>query len=162
RTSARTRATRRRRRRAATAAAPFRERRSPRPSRRSASVGHRGHHASSYHARSVLLACRPVRSTSCSWSRWSAPGSTSWGRALAQPIVVWLLFGTTLVGFYASPLFPLSLDHPWLHALVHLHFVLVGCVFLWPLIGVDAVPRPLPFAARLLAVLVAVPFHAFL
>ena len=81
---------------------------------------------------------------------------------IAHPIVGWALFGGTLVAFYLSPLFALSLEHPWLHALVHLHFLVVGCLFLWPLIGVDVTPRPVPYGARLLAVLVAVPFHAFL
>ena len=39
---------------------------------------------------------------------------------------------------------------------------MIGCLFLWPLVGIDVTPRPLPHGARLLAVLVAVPFHAFL
>jgi putative copper resistance protein D len=49
-----------------------------------------------------------------------------------------------------------------LHVLVHVHFVVVGCLFLWALVGIDVTPRPIPYGARLLAVLVAVPFHAFL
>jgi putative copper resistance protein D len=83
-------------------------------------------------------------------------------KTLAHPVVGWLLFGGTLVAFYLSPLFELSLEHPWLHALVHVHFLVVGSLFLWPLVGVDVTPRPLPYGGRLLAVLVAVPFHAFL
>ena len=81
---------------------------------------------------------------------------------LAHPIVGWALFGGTLVAYYLSPLFELSLQHAWLHALVHVHFLVIGCLFLWPLVGVDVMPRPIPYGARLLAVLVAVPFHAFL
>ena len=82
--------------------------------------------------------------------------------ALANPIVAWCLFGGTLVAYYMSPLFELSLQHAWLHVLVHLHFLIVGSLFLWAIVGVDVSPRPLPYGARLLAVLVAVPFHAFL
>jgi putative copper resistance protein D len=81
---------------------------------------------------------------------------------LLHPIVGWALFGGTLVAYYLSPLFELSLRHSWLHALVHVHFLVIGCLFLWPLVGLDVTPRPLPYGARLLAVLVAVPFHAFL
>jgi putative copper resistance protein D len=100
----------------------------------------------------------------------SRPTTTTLLRALhsrvastiAHPIVGWALFGGTLVAYYLSPLFELSLQHAWLHALVHVHFLVVGCLFLWPLVGVDVTPRPLPYGARLLAVLVAVPFHAFL
>jgi putative copper resistance protein D len=81
---------------------------------------------------------------------------------IAHPVVGWALFGGTLVAYYLSPLFELSLQHAWLHALVHLHFLVIGCLFLWPLVGVDVTPRPIPYGARLLAVFVAVPFHAFL
>jgi len=81
---------------------------------------------------------------------------------LAHPVVGWALFGGTLVAFYLSPLFEASLQRSWLHALVHVHFLLIGCLFLWPLVGIDVTPRPLPYGVRLLAVLVAIPFHAFL
>ena len=39
--------------------------------------------------------------------------------ALAHPVVGWALFGGTLVAYYLSPLFEASLQHSWLHALVH-------------------------------------------
>ena len=83
-------------------------------------------------------------------------------RVAAHPLVGWVLFGGTLVGFYLSPIFPLSLRSPALHGLTHLHFLLAGAVFAWPLVGNDPVPRPLPHGLRLLAVLAAVPFHAVL
>jgi len=83
-------------------------------------------------------------------------------RIVANPLVGFTLFGATLVALYLSPLFPLSLRNPALHAAVHLHFLTAGCVFLWPLLGADPLPRPLPYGARVLTVLAAVPFHAFL
>jgi len=83
-------------------------------------------------------------------------------RILANPLVGFTLFGATLVALYLSPLFPLSLRNPAVHAAVHLHFLTAGCVFLWPLLGADPLPRPLPYGARVLTVLAAVPFHAFL
>ncbi|HEY2814761.1 MAG TPA: cytochrome c oxidase assembly protein [Acidimicrobiales bacterium] len=83
-------------------------------------------------------------------------------RTLTHPIVGWALFGGTLVAFYLSPLLEWSLEHPWLHASIHVHFVVVGCLFLWPLVGIDVTPQPLPYGGRLLAAFVAVPFHAFL
>jgi putative copper resistance protein D len=84
------------------------------------------------------------------------------GRALLHPAVGFTLFGATLVGLYLSPLFALSLRNPIVHAAVHLHFLTAGCLFLWPLVGADPLPRRLPHGARVLAVLAAVPFHAFL
>jgi putative copper resistance protein D len=42
-----------------------------------------------------------------------------------------------------------------------LHFVLVGLLFFWPLVGIDPSPRRLEPAARLGIVFISVPFHAF-
>jgi putative copper resistance protein D len=80
---------------------------------------------------------------------------------LAHPVVGWLLFGGTMVVLYFTPLLSFSQRHPVPHAALHAHLLVVGCLFLWPLVGVDPVPRRLPYGGRLLAVLVAVPFHAF-
>jgi putative copper resistance protein D len=83
-------------------------------------------------------------------------------RLLIHPVVGFGLFGVTLVVLYLSPLFPLSLRNPAVHAAVHLHFLVAGSLFLWPLLGADVLPRAVPHGARVLAVLAAVPFHAFL
>jgi putative copper resistance protein D len=83
-------------------------------------------------------------------------------RTLAHPVVGFGLFGATLVALYLSPLFALSVRNPVVHAGVHLHFLAAGCLFLWPLLGDDPLPRPVPYGVRILAVLTAVPFHAFL
>ena len=92
----------------------------------------------------------------------AADPAQSGRETLAHPVVGWALFGGTLVAYYLSPLFEASLQRSWLHAVVHLHFLLIGCLFLWALVGIDVMPRPLPHGVRLLAVLVAIPFHAFL
>jgi putative copper resistance protein D len=83
-------------------------------------------------------------------------------RAVVHPVFGLALFGATLVALYLSPVFSLSLRNPVVHGAVHLHFVAAGCVFLWPLAGTDPLPRALPHGARILVVLAAVPFHAFL
>ena len=82
--------------------------------------------------------------------------------ALTHPVVGWLLFGGSLFGLYLSPLFGLSLRNGVVHEAVHLHFVIVGCVFVWPLVGIDPVRWRLPHGARLLSVLLAIPVHTFL
>jgi putative copper resistance protein D len=83
-------------------------------------------------------------------------------RVVSHPIVAWVLFGLTLFALYFSPLFELSLRDGLVHQAVHLHFLLAGCLFAWVAVGVDVLPRRLPHPARLLFVLLAVPFHAFL
>lgn len=81
---------------------------------------------------------------------------------VAHPVAGWALFGGTLFALYLTPLFGLTLRNDLVHAAVHLHFLAAGCVFFWPLVGADPVPRRLPHAARLLSVLLLVPVHAVL
>jgi len=80
---------------------------------------------------------------------------------LTHPVAAWLLFGGTMVALYFSGLYELSLRNEWVHGAIHAHFVLVGFVFLTYVVGVDPVFRPLGYGARLLFVLIALPFHAF-
>jgi putative membrane protein len=60
---------------------------------------------------------------------------------------------------YLTPLYRLSLDHPWLHHFIHLHFLLAGYLFAWSLVGPDPGPRRLRFAARLGILLLAMASH---
>jgi len=80
---------------------------------------------------------------------------------VTRPLVGWLLFGGTLIGLYLVPLVDVSERNVLVHTLAHVHLFLVGSLFLWPLVGADPVPTRLPYGGRLLAVMVAVPFHAF-
>jgi cytochrome c oxidase assembly factor CtaG len=81
---------------------------------------------------------------------------------LAFPAVGWLLFVGNPFVLYFSGLYPATLDHPLLHVWLHAHFLVVGCLFLWPLVGLDPVPGRVAHGFRVLLVLVALPFHAFL
>jgi cytochrome c oxidase assembly factor CtaG len=83
-------------------------------------------------------------------------------RVAGHPLVAWVLFTLTLYGLYFSPLFDLTLRQPLVHDLVHLHFIAVGLLFWWPLVGLDPSRWRLPHIARLLFVFLMVPFHAFL
>ena len=47
------------------------------------------------------------------------------------------------------------------HLAMNLHFLVIGLLFFWPLIGIDPSPRRVPPAARLGIVFASVPFHAF-
>jgi putative membrane protein len=52
--------------------------------------------------------------------------------------------------------------HGWVHELVHAHFILVGCLFFWPLLGADPLPGRWPYPARALLMVLSTPFHAVL
>ena len=65
----------------------------------------------------------------------------------------WLLYFTS---YYEN-----TLENPLLHNFNHLHFVVVGSIWIWSLIGIDPMPR-LGYPIRMFAVFVTLPFHAFL
>jgi putative membrane protein len=97
------------------------------------------------------------------------PGTRAWLRralrsrpvhVVTRPMVAWCLFGGGLVAIYLTPLLELSVRNDVVHVLVHTHVVVAGTLFLAVLVGVDPLPGRPPYAARLLALLVAVPFHA--
>jgi putative copper resistance protein D len=46
--------------------------------------------------------------------------------------------------------------------MMHIHLVLVGTLFFWPLAGIDPVPGRVAYPFRLLLVFLTLPFHAFL
>ncbi len=81
-------------------------------------------------------------------------------RVLTHPVSAWVLFGTSLVVLYFSPLLELSLGDEAVHAAVHLQFLAAGGLFCWTAVGVDPLPRRMPHGARLLFVVLAVPVHA--
>jgi putative copper resistance protein D len=81
---------------------------------------------------------------------------------LAFPLVSYAIFVGSPFALYFTSLYRLSLEHDWLHELVHAHFILSGCLFFWPLIGLDPLPGRWPYPARALLMLLSTPFHAVL
>lgn len=66
----------------------------------------------------------------------------------------WLLYFT---GWYEA-----SIRNVWLHELLHVHFLASGCIFFWPLVGLDPVPGRVGYPLRVLILVATLPFHAFL
>ncbi|GAA1332909.1 cytochrome c oxidase assembly protein [Pseudonocardia xinjiangensis] len=102
--------------------------------------------------------------------RAGPPGPREWllaavhspvARWLTHPLVALALFVGSYYVLYFSGLFPAALPEHWAHKLMNLHFLLVGAIFFWPIVGVDPAPRRLPPAARMGLVFASVPFHAF-
>lgn len=81
------------------------------------------------------------------------------GRLLAHPLVGWSLFGSALAALYLTPVLDVAARSDLVHLWVHAHMVMATLLFLVPLIGIDVLPRRLPYAARLLALIAAIPFH---
>jgi putative membrane protein len=83
-------------------------------------------------------------------------------RVLAFPLVAYAIFVVNPFVLYFTGLYRLTLEHELLHELVHAHFVLTGCLFFWPLVGLDPLPGRWPYPARALLMVLSVPFHTVL
>lgn len=80
---------------------------------------------------------------------------------LANPIVAFVLFVASLYAVYFTPIFDTLVRYHWGHELMSVHFLLVGYLFFWGIIGIDPGPRRLPFLGRLGLLFAVMPFHAF-
>jgi cytochrome c oxidase assembly factor CtaG len=83
-------------------------------------------------------------------------------RLLTHPLVAYGLFVVSPFVLIYSPLFEATLTNDVLHNLTHVHFVLVGTLLYWPLLGYDPLPNPLPFVFRLMLILGLGPAHIIL
>ncbi len=83
-------------------------------------------------------------------------------RVLAFPVVSFLLFVATPYMLYFSGLYQATLENRFLHEAMHAHFLIVGCLFFWPLIGFDPLPGRLPYPGRALLMFISMPIHAVL
>jgi putative copper resistance protein D len=83
-------------------------------------------------------------------------------RILALPLVSYAIFVANPFVLYFTGLYRLTLAHEWLHELVHVHFLVTGCLFFWPLVGRDPLPGRWPYPGRALIMVLSTPFHAVL
>jgi putative copper resistance protein D len=83
-------------------------------------------------------------------------------RVLSFPPLAFALFVLSPWVLYFSPWYDATLQSTFLHEAMHVHLVLVGALFLWPLVGVDPVPGRVAYPFRMLLILLTLPFHAFL
>jgi cytochrome c oxidase assembly factor CtaG len=72
------------------------------------------------------------------------------------------LFIATPFALYYSSFYELSLRSGFWHAFLHLHFIIIGALLMWPLMGIDPVPGRISYPLRLLMLFLMLPFHAFL
>jgi cytochrome c oxidase assembly factor CtaG/putative copper export protein len=82
-------------------------------------------------------------------------------RVVGHPLVATAMFIISLVIFYYTPLFDLAMLTHTGHVLMTAHFLLIGYVFIWSLIGIDPGPSRPPYPFRMILLLVMLGFHAF-
>ena len=83
-------------------------------------------------------------------------------RVLSFPPLTLALYVISPWALYFSDWYEASLRSAYVHEMMHVHLVLVGALFFWPLMGIDPVPGRVAYPFRLLMVVLTLPFHAFL
>jgi cytochrome c oxidase assembly factor CtaG len=81
---------------------------------------------------------------------------------LSFPVVAFALYVLSPWALYFTDWYEATLHSTYLHEMLHVHFLAVGCLFFWPLLGVDPVPGRVAYPFRMLTVFATLPFHAFL
>jgi putative copper resistance protein D len=110
----------------------------------------------------ALRALKPARGNERGPREWLVWFLHSWlTRVLTNPFFVFFIFALGLYGLYMTPLFGWLMGSHVGHVAMQLHFLFAGYLFYWVLIGIDPRPKPLPYWARLLLLLVAMAVHAF-
>lgn len=83
-------------------------------------------------------------------------------KVLSFPPLAFGLYVVSPWALYFSGWYEASLRSAAVHEAMHVHLVVVGALFFWPLMGIDPVPGRVGWPFRLLLVFMTLPFHAFL
>ncbi|GHH85181.1 membrane protein [Streptomyces sulfonofaciens] len=82
-------------------------------------------------------------------------------RVVTHPAFTIPLFIASLYGLYFTPVFDALMGSASGHIVMMVHFLLVGLVFFWPIMGVDPGPHRPGYVLRMLELFAGMPFHAF-
>ncbi|MFF0303353.1 cytochrome c oxidase assembly protein [Streptomyces sp. NPDC004562] len=82
-------------------------------------------------------------------------------RIITHPAFTIPLFIASLYALYFTPLFDFLMGSKTGHIAMMVHFLAVGVVFFWPIIGVDPGPHRPGYLMRMLELFAGMPFHAF-
>ncbi|MFD7436757.1 cytochrome c oxidase assembly protein [Streptomyces sp. NPDC059861] len=82
-------------------------------------------------------------------------------RIITHPAFTIPLFIASLYALYFSPIFDFLMGSKPGHIGMMVHFLAVGLVFFWPIIGVDPGPHRPGHLMRMLELFAGMPFHAF-
>ncbi len=110
----------------------------------------------------ALRALRPAKGNERGPREWLVWFLHSWiTRLLTNPFYVFFIYVIGLYGLYFTPAFGWLMGSHVGHVLMQVHFIVSGYLFYWILIGIDPRPKPLPYWARLLMLLLALSVHGF-
>ena len=107
----------------------------------------------------ITLALRALPSRPRGWLVWLL--HSTYAKVITFPLVAGFIYILNPWVLYFTGYYEATLTNDLLHNFNHLHFLVVGCVWFWSLIGIDPMPR-MGYPLRMLAVFITLPFHAFL
>ena len=93
------------------------------------------------------------------WILWAVHSPFS--RVVTNPFVAAAIFVLSLWAFYFTDLVRWAMTDHIGHEWMTMHFLISGYLFVLSLIGVDPVPRRLPYAGRLITLIAVMATHAF-
>ncbi|NUS15757.1 MAG: cytochrome c oxidase assembly protein [Streptomyces sp.] len=82
-------------------------------------------------------------------------------RVVSHPAFTLPVFVASLYALYFSPLFDTLMRSSAGHTAMMVHFLAVGLLFFWPIMGVDPGPHRPGYVMRMLELFAGMPFHAF-
>ena len=82
-------------------------------------------------------------------------------RLITHPAFTIPLFIASLYALYFTPLFDFLMGSKTGHIAMMVHFLAVGLIFFWPIMGVDPGPHRPGYLMRMLELFAGMPFHAF-
>lgn len=82
-------------------------------------------------------------------------------KVVSSPLFTLPLFIVSLYGLYFTSLFDTLMHSRIGHDFMLVHFLAVGLLFFWPVMGVDPAPHRSPYVIRILELFAVMPFHAF-
>ncbi|MEV0319751.1 cytochrome c oxidase assembly protein [Streptomyces sp. NPDC050658] len=82
-------------------------------------------------------------------------------RIITHPAFTIPLFIASLYALYFTPLFDTLMGSKAGHIGMMVHFLAVGLVFFWPIMGIDPGPHRPGYIMRMLELFAGMPFHAF-
>ncbi|MER7787116.1 cytochrome c oxidase assembly protein [Streptomyces sp. NPDC097640] len=82
-------------------------------------------------------------------------------KVISHPVVAGVLFIGSAFAVYYTPLFAFLMRSHYGHLAMLVHFLAVGLLFFWVIIGVDPGPHRIPYLAKLFVMILTMPFHSW-
>ncbi|WP_040167629.1 cytochrome c oxidase assembly protein [Microbacterium gorillae] len=113
----------------------------------------------------VTLALRAIRKRTDGtrggreWILWAV--HSPYSRVVTHPVVAAVVYVASLWIFYFTDLFRWSVYDHLGHEWMIIHFLITGYLFMLSLVGIDPVPKRMPYPGRLITLIAAAAIHAF-